>query len=230
MRAVNLLPREDPRRRRKRPTVVIQLALVSPFLVVSLLAAGYLMANSKVRNDKTTLQALQRELAALPQPSTPQVAGSLVDQRNQRVAALASALQTRVAWDRILSEISAVLPQDVWLTTLAAQSPQTAAATAAAAAAAAAAPPPSAATTTTTTASSGTTTIAPAPTPAAPEAPLTLDGYTYSQEGVARFLSRLAVIPELQDVKLIQSTQTPLAGQLVVSFQIQASVRPQAAS
>jgi len=221
MRAVNLLPREAARQRRKRPTVVVQLAIVTPFVVGSLLAAGYLLASSKVNSNKATLQALQDQLAALPSPSAePQVAPELAIERDQRISALGPALQARYAWDRILREISAVLPGDVWLTTLSAQSPQTAAATA---------PPPS--TTTTTTSSTEGTTPTPAPTPApAATAPLKIVGYTYSQEGVARLLSRLEVIPELQDVKLIQSSQTNVAGREVVSFAIQASVRPQVSS
>jgi Tfp pilus assembly protein PilN len=220
MRAVNLLPREGPKRRR-RLTLVVQLALVAPFVVGSLLAAGYLLASSKVNDGKATLQALQDELAALPQPITPAETNSaLAIQRDQRIAALASALQTRVAWDRVLREVSSVLPEDVWLTTLSAQSPQ-----------ASVAAPPATTTPTTTSSDTGgetTTTVpAPAPVPAA-TAPLKLVGYTYSQEGVARFLSRLSVIPDLQDVKLIQSSQTIVAGRSVVSFEMQASVRPQA--
>ena len=214
MRAVNLLPRE-PKRSRKRLTVVAQLAIVSPFVVGSLLAAGYLFASSKANDKKVTLQALQAELSALPAPApVPQTNPELAAQRDQRIAALSSALQGRLAWDRILRQISAVLPVDVWLTTLSAQSP----------------PPivtaPSTTTATTTTSTTtGTTTTTPAPTPAS--GPLNLTGYTYSQEGVARFLSRLEVVPALEGVKLLQSTQAAVAGRVVVSFSIQANVRPE---
>jgi Tfp pilus assembly protein PilN len=221
VRAVNLLPREATRRR-KRPAVVVQLAVLAPFVVGSLLAAGYLLANSKVNDNKATLQVLSDDLATLPIPSAPQTDSGLAVQRDQRVAALASALQGRVAWDRILREVSSVLPEDAWLTDLSAESPQLPAA----------APTPTdttADTTATTTTSSDSGDGAAAAPPVVPAtAPLRLDGYTYSQEGVARFLSRLAVIPDLQDVKLIQSTQTIVAARTVVSFQIQASVRPQA--
>jgi Tfp pilus assembly protein PilN len=225
VRAVNLLPRDEPRRRsRKRMSAGMQLALVSPFVVGSLLGAGYLLSSSKVNDDKATLKALQEELASIPPVvSAPQTNAQLALQHDQRVAALGSALQSRVAWDRILREISSVLPEDVWLTTLAAQSPQAAAAT----------PPPATTTETTTTSDGGTTPAepapapAPAPAPVATTAPLTLGGYTYSQEGVARFLSRLAVIPELQDVKLVSSAQAPVLGRIVVQFSIQAGVRKQ---
>lgn len=226
MRAVNLLPREESKRRSKRPGVVAQLAVVLPIVAVSLLAAGYLLAGSKVKDNKATLQALQDELAALPPPNpASQSRSELAVQHNLRIAALSAALQSRVAWDRILSEISAVLPEDVWLTSLAAQSPQ--------AAGTAPPPPPPATTTTTTTAPSDTlgnttTTTPPAPAPApTTTAPLSIAGYTYSHEGVARLLTRLAVIPELQDVSLVQSAQATVNGRVVISFAIQAGVRRQ---
>jgi Tfp pilus assembly protein PilN len=228
MRAVNLLPRDAPKRR-KRPAVVVQLAVLAPFVVGSLLAAGYLLESSKVNDNRVTLQALQDELAALPAPaSTSQTDAALAVQRDQRIAALAAALQGRIAWDRVLREISSVLPEDVWLTTLSAQSPQTQPITPVTT-------PATTDTTTTTTTTSegdgGETTTTPAPVPPAPEpAPLRLNGYTYSQEGVARLLSRLTVIPDLQEVKLIQSVQATVAEREVVSFQIQASVRPQVTS
>jgi Tfp pilus assembly protein PilN len=216
MRAVNLLPRE-PKRSRTRLTAATQIAVVSPLVVGSVLAAGYLLASSKVNDKKATLQALQDELAALPAPSPePQANPQLAVQRDQRIVALSAALQGRLAWDRLLREISAVLPGDVWLTTLSAQSPQRAIATAA---------PVTTSTTTTSSTTTGTTTT-PAPTPP-PTGPLNLSGYTYSQEGVARFLSRLAVVPALQNVKLLQSAQALVAGRTVVLFTIQANVRTQ---
>ena len=221
MRAVNLLPPREAKGSRKRLTVAVQLALVSPFVVGSLLAAGYLLASSKVNDDKATLQALQGELAAAPPPAPePQTNPELASQRSQRIVALSAALQGRLGWDRILREISAVLPGDVWLTSLSAQSPP------------APAPAPTPSTTTSTTTSSTTTdatTTTPAPPPAPTTGPLSLMGYTYSQEGVARFLGRLAVVPALQDVKLLQSARATVSGQVIVSFSIQAGVRPQEA-
>lgn len=210
MRAVNLLPRE-PKRSRGRLGVVVQLALVSPFVVGSLLTAGYLLSSAKVNDRKATLQMLHDELASLPAPPPqPPVNAALALQRDQRIAALSAALQTRLAWDRILREISTVLPDDVWLTNLSATAPTQ--------------PPPTAATTTTT---STTTTAPPATPPPAPTAPLNITGYTYSQEGVARLLSRLAVVPALQDVQLVQSTRAVVATRAVFSFSIQANVRAQ---
>jgi Tfp pilus assembly protein PilN len=220
MRAVNLLPRDEPRRRKAHMTIGTQLALVSPFVVVSLIVAGYLLASSKVNDNKATLNALQQELAALPPPPTePNTDAVLAAQKVQRITALASALQTRIAWDRILREISSVLPEDVWLTGLAAESP---------AAAPPPAPPPPTDTTSTDTTTTDTTatTTTPAPAaPTAPTAPLNINGYTYSQEGVARFLGRLAVIPELVNVRLVSSAQVEVAGRNVFQFNITADVQ-----
>src|SRR5881227_853665 len=50
-------------------------------------------------------------------------------------------------------------------------------------------------------------------------------GRTYSHDGVARLLSRLQVIPDLQNVTLVSSTLTKVGGQNVVSFQIVADIR-----
>jgi len=218
MRAVNLLPRE-PKLGRKRLSTVAQLALVAPFVVASLLTAGYLLSSAKVNDRKGTLVALQAELALLPAPPpAPVVNTELALQRDQRIAALSSALAGRLAWDRVLREISAVLPGDVWLTSLTAEHST---------------PPPAPATTTpaTTTESTTTTTsTTPAPAPAAPlppptAGPLNIAGYTYSQEGVARFLTRLGVVPALQDVTLLSSERTTVSGRRVFTFSIKADVR-----
>jgi len=216
MRAVNLLPRE-PKLGRKRLSVVAQLALVAPFVVASLLTAGYLLSSAKVNDRNGTLVALQAELALLPAPPpAPKVNMELALQRDQRIAALSAALGGRLAWDRVLREISAVLPGDVWLTSLTAEHST---------------PPPAPPVTTTTTESTTTTTsTTPAPAPAAPlppptAGPLTVAGYTYSQEAVARLLTRLAVVPALQDVTLLSSEQTTVAGRPVFTFSIKADVR-----
>jgi Tfp pilus assembly protein PilN len=208
MRAVNLLPREVKRSRAKL-SVVGQLAIVSPFVVVGLIAAGFLLASSKVNDEQAALQGVRDQLAALPAPKpTIQSNSQLVAQRDQRIAALASALHGRLGWDRLLRDLSAVLPGDVWLTKLSGQKPV-------------AVPVP----TTTTTAT--TTTQAAPPMPTVTGAPLSLQGYTYSQEGVARLLSRLGVIPELRQVKLVSSVHTELLGRNVYSFEINATVQPE---
>jgi Tfp pilus assembly protein PilN len=225
MRAVNLLPVE-PKRIRKAPSAVAQVALVAPFVVGGLLAAGFLLTSSQVNSKRATLRALQDELAALPAPSQQQQNPALASEQSLRIAALSATLQSRLVWDRILREISEVLPGDVWLTTLTAQTPEVPTTVSGPAPAAAGTTTTPGGTTAATTTTATTTTAAPPPPPPTPE-PLNIQGYTYSQEGVARLLSRLQVVPALQNVKLVSSSQSTVVGQDVISFTIEADVRPQ---
>ena len=206
MQAVNLLPRDDGRRKRtpaEAAPIVVGLALLLVATVA--LAVSFLGASSSVRDKRTALEDAERQLAVLPPlppGPTPTEAG-LVTEQSARVTAVASALSRRVTWDRVLREFATVLPRDVWLTSLAAKSP---------ASPASAAP------------------AAPAPPTAAPTG-FVVTGYTYSQPGVARLLSRLSVLPDLRNVQLQTSALSKVGLQTVVQFTILADVAaPGAAS
>ena len=190
MRAVNLLPR-DAEQARKGPQLPIVVGCAGAVLTAIVLAGGYLSASSKVGDENAKLAEVQAKIAAVPRPApeAPTVT-SLPQERQARVAALATALAQRVAWDRILREISLVLPEDVWLRTLNATAPG---------------PAPS----TGTAVANG----------------ITIEGFTYSQAGVARLLARLSVIPDLADVTLQSSTTADVAGRDIVSFTIGGNVR-----
>jgi len=198
MRAVNLLPRDDASKRTKEQNAPIAVGLAL-FLVVSVaVATFYLRASAGVKDKQNALGQAKAQLAVLPPlPSGPTaIETQLVGQQRDRLNALASALSRRVAWDRILREFATVLPDDVWLTSLSARSP---------ASPASAAPP----------------------TPTAPSAAPTgfvLNGYTYSQNGVARLLSRLAVVPDLKNVQLQSSALSKVGEQQIVQFTILADV------
>src|SRR4051794_35258733 len=139
MRAVSLLPREEPRKSAGL-SLQAQLTIIGPVLVAVGLGAGWFVTSTQVKDHRTTLDALGSELAKLPQPKQKeQVDPTLRAEHDRRVTALAAALSQRVAWDRILRQISSILPEDVWLTGIDAHSP---------AADAAAAPPATTPTTT----------------------------------------------------------------------------------
>jgi Tfp pilus assembly protein PilN len=53
----------------------------------------------------------------------------------------------------------------------------------------------------------------------------TIQGRTYSHDGVARLLSRLQVVPDLTNVQLLSSTLSKVGGQDVVEFSIAADIR-----
>lgn len=199
MRAVNLLPREVEQARKAPPAPLIA-GCAGLVLAAAVLAAGYLSASAKVGRANDRVSALQAQLLAVPRPAAaPASVSGLPVERQARVAALSSALGRRVAWDRLLREVSLVLPDDVWLTTLTAKTPAS---------------------------------LVPGAAPLAPDdtTGFSLQGYTYSQEGVARLLSRLQVIPDLQSVALLTSTQTKVADRPVYQFSIGGSVRPPGAT
>jgi Tfp pilus assembly protein PilN len=205
MRAVNLLPRQQVEQASSAPTnVVAVVAAAGGALVVVLLSAGFLLANRSVDRQRHALADAKAQLAATPAstiaPKTAAQRMALLSDRERRALALASALGKRVAWDRVLRRITLVLPDDVWLTSLDGNTPLTPTVTTA---------PP---------------TTTPTSIPSASTA-LKLAGYTYSQDGVARLLSRLAVVPDLKNVQLQTSKVAKVGGQNVINFTIVSDIR-----
>jgi Tfp pilus assembly protein PilN len=200
MRAVNLLPRDDPQRQKKKQNVPALISTALAVLVTGLLGVMYFSAKSNAEQKDMALQDAKAELALLPTPadSAARTASqrTLASERDPRVSALSNALTHRTAWDRVLREISLVLPEDVWLKDFSAASPYPASSSA----------PPVA--------------IA-----GQPPTLLTINGYTYSHDAVARLMTRLSVIPDLQNVWLLRSSLTDVGGRTVVSFTIKADVR-----
>jgi Tfp pilus assembly protein PilN len=126
MRAVNLLPRDLAKQKRisqqQLPAVVgAGLGVV----VTGALALSFMSAAGHVRDAQTALDAKQTELQQLPKapkPKTPANA-NLAGEQSARLAAVSTALDSRLAWDRILREFSLVLPGDVWVTSLSMTNP-----------------------------------------------------------------------------------------------------------
>ncbi|MDX6506377.1 MAG: hypothetical protein QOG06_1021 [Gaiellaceae bacterium] len=203
MRAINLLPREsDNRRGRPQKTQwVVLVPVVLAVLLAAVLSAMFLSASGKAKDKQSELASLQQELQAIPTPDATKVRtqSALAADKQARVTAVSAALSRRVAWDRIFRELSLVLPDDVWLATITAKAPIPSSAAIA---------PPAA---------------APGTSPAATG--FTIDGYTYSHAAVARLLSRLAVVPDLVNIQLQQSTLTKLGTANAVHFTIAADVR-----
>jgi Tfp pilus assembly protein PilN len=201
VRAINLLPRDDVRRGPQKNQWIVLVPVVLAVLLAALLSAMFLSGSGKVKDKQGQLATLQDELHAIPTPDASRVKTqtALAADKQARVTALSGALSRRVAWDRVFRELSLVLPNDVWLATISAK-----------------APVPS------------STAVPPAP--AAPGASVaatgfTIDGYTYSHPAVARLLTRLAVVPDLVNVQLQQSTLTKLGAAQAVHFLIVADVR-----
>jgi Tfp pilus assembly protein PilN len=118
MRAVNLLPR-DQELQKAGPSKPVIAGCAGAVLAMVVLAGGYMQGSSALGKSNADLAAAQARLAAVPQPlQQPATVTGLPQERLARVTALSSALATRVAWDRVLREVSLVMPDDVWLTSL----------------------------------------------------------------------------------------------------------------
>jgi Tfp pilus assembly protein PilN len=127
MRAVNLLPGEAKRTSRGTPQPAVLAAAITSVVVVAVIGGGNLLQTSRVTNAQKALNAVKLQLAATPlPPQTPHVAPpppAVAQQMQPRLAAVSSALSTRIAWDRILREFSLVLPPDIQLNSLALTAP-----------------------------------------------------------------------------------------------------------
>jgi Tfp pilus assembly protein PilN len=196
MRAVNLLPRDQGQRTIKKESLPILVGGCTGLLVLAVLGAMFMMGSGRIASAQRNLDDLNRQFQALPPPPEGPTAAQqqLAGEQSARVTALTTALSSRVSWDRVFREFSLVLPGDVWLTSLSAKSPI------------------SPATNTPSTSGSATPTM------------FTIQGRTYSHDGVARLLSRLQVIPDLTNVQLISSTRTKVGNQVVVEFTIAADI------
>jgi Tfp pilus assembly protein PilN len=120
MRAVDLLPKESfAGGRRGVPPVPVLVGCVGVVLATAVLALMFLSASSNVSQQRRALDEAQAAYSALPpKPTASKLDSDLSKQRQTRVTALASALGQRVAWDRLLREVSQVVPNDVWLVSL----------------------------------------------------------------------------------------------------------------
>lgn len=206
MRAVNLLPRQQVEQKRERQNPVALVAGIGGAAVLLALVGGFLLANRSVDRQRQALSDAKAMLATTPahklSAKTQSFRSTVLSQREERSLALAAALGKRVAWDRILSHMALVMPDDVWLTKVSGTVPLQSALPAS-------------------TLATPTASSALPPTPTAVE----IDGYTYSQPSVARFLARLQVDPDLKNVQLKMSATKVLGNQQVVGFTIISDIR-----
>ena len=202
MRAVNLLPRQQVERTRERPNAAVLVAALGGAAVLLALVGGFLLANRSVDRQRQALASARAVLAATPahhlSPETQAFRTNVLNKREQRSLALAAAIGKRVSWDRILRRFALVLPDDVWLTGLTGAVPL----------------------------DNPTVTATTTPSALPPTATqLTINGYTYSQNSVARLLERLSVVPDLKNVQLQSSAWTKLGGHSVYAFTIVSDIR-----
>lgn len=203
MRAINLLPKDAAARKSFRdedPAVVIGSAVGA--VVILALGAGFLNVHSKVASEQTKLDAARTQLAGMSnrQIATPKAPKPVKQQTIVPVPAVTQEEQPRL--DALTSAMGQRISWDRILREFSQVLPADVSITTLGLAAPAAA-----------------TAAVAAPTGGA--SGFTISGTAYSHDGVARFLSRLDLIPDLDGVTLSSST----GSEGKVEFQITASIK-----
>jgi Tfp pilus assembly protein PilN len=208
MRAFNLMPTDTSAGADGMRANPVRLALaVAALVVFALLTSIFLIANASVADKQQELNDLKGQLAALDVPAeapAPQGADpALIAERDARTAALSSALGGRIAWDRVLRDLSLVLPDDVWLTTMISTGgvlPAT---------------------------EDGAPSVEQVE---ASQSVIELNGFSRTPESVAQLLSRVQVLPEVESAALVTATTTTLSEQELVQFTISVTLKPPGAT
>jgi Tfp pilus assembly protein PilN len=195
VRAVNLLPRDHGHRTVKKESLPVLVGACSGVLVAAVLGAMFMMGSGKIAAQQRKLDDLNRTYQALPPP--PAGPSAVQQQLAGEKDARVSALTTALGSRVAWDRVFREFSLVL----------------------------PDDVWLTTLTAKSPVSpaTNAATGTGGAPSQ-FTLQGRTYSHDGVARLLSRLQVVPDLTNVQLVSSTLSKVGEQDVVEFSISADI------
>jgi Tfp pilus assembly protein PilN len=195
MRAVNLLPRDQGHGTVRKEHLPALVGACSGVLVAAALGAMFMMGSGKIAAEQRKLDDLSRQYQSLPAPPAgPSAAQQLLAGEQ---SARVSALSTALGSRVAWDRVFREFSLVL----------------------------PDDVWLTTLTAKSpiSPATNTPTGTGGAPSQ-FTLQGRTYSHDGVARLLSRLQVVPDLTNVQLLSSTLSKVGEQDVVEFSISADI------
>ncbi len=187
MNAVNLIPTDQRRARPSGGGSGGAYAVVGLLAVLLVMAVGYVMTANNV-NEKRTAAAEARQEANALEDRVERLASytDFGQIKQQRLASVVGTAQSRFDWERLMREVSRVIPKGSWL-----QSAQ-ASVTGGTATSGSVAP----------SSASGTSTSV---VPAGPTA--TFVGCTPEQSEVAKLMVRLRAMHRVTDVKLNESVR-----------------------
>jgi Tfp pilus assembly protein PilN len=181
MKPVNLIPQDQRRRVREEADGKGAYAALAVLGVLLALVVAYVLTSNQVTERKNEAAAVSAEADRLEAKAAEQANYTDFAQIAQtRLVAVAGIAGTRFDWERLMREVSLVMPEGSWLQTTAASVAGDAAETS---------------TTTTTT----------APSAASPTA--TFVGCTPRQSDTARMMVRLRQMHRVADVELNESTR-----------------------
>jgi hypothetical protein len=186
MKAVNLIPTEHRRAKASGERSGGAYVVLGVLGVLLLMAVAYVMTANGVNSDKTKAATARQQADALEAKAS-QLASftDFASVKEQRLAAVRAAAQTRFDWERLMREISRVMPDGSWLQTTEASVAGDTGDTPGAVAAA-----------------------SPADATAGPVSPTaTFVGCTPRQSEVAKILVRLRAMHRVTDVELNESAK-----------------------
>jgi Tfp pilus assembly protein PilN len=195
VRAVNLLPRDHGHRTVKKESLPVLIGACAGVLVAAALGAMFMMGSGKIAAQQRKLDDLNRTYQALP--PAPPGPSAVQQQLAGEQSARVSALSTALGSRVAWDRVFREFSLVL----------------------------PDDVWLTTLTAKSPISPSTNAATSAggAPSQ-FTVQGRTYSHDGVARLLSRLQLVPDLTNVQLVSSTLSKVGGQDVVEFNIAADI------
>jgi type IV pilus assembly protein PilM len=119
-RAVDLIPPDQRVKIRWRPRLAPVLLPAAAVIPLAAVGIAFFQASGTVSDREARLGSVQAELAALPKPNA-SIDPALTGEAGQRAVSVASLLGQRLAWNTTFSDLSRVLPADVWLTAVSAR-------------------------------------------------------------------------------------------------------------
>jgi hypothetical protein len=186
VKAVNLIPSEQRRATPSGERAGGAYAVVGVLVVLLALAVGYVMTSNSVNDNKAKAAKAKQEADALEaQASQLDAFTDFAAIKQQRLEAVKTAAETRFDWERLMREISRVMPDGSWLQTTEASVKGD-------------------------TGDSATAPVSanPAETSTGPASPTaTFVGCTPKQSEVAKILVRLRSMHRVTDVELNESLQ-----------------------
>jgi len=213
-RSVNLLPKEA-RQTTKPPRLLAVAAPLAAAIPLVALAFLFMQASGTAGDRKAELEVVTAQIDALPEPSKPTIDPALAADQAARATAVAQILGTRLTWERMLGDVSRVLPSGVSLTELTATAAQ----------------PSTPEVPTATPTSDGSTTTSTTPPPAPPtttatttETGVSVTGYALNYADIARTLARLQAVPSLTDAELESATPSKIGKKRIIEFTIVAGL------
>jgi hypothetical protein len=183
MKAVNLIPSDQRRARASGERSGAAYVVLGVLAVLLVMAVAYVMTGNSANENSTKAHKAKQEADALEaKASQLDSFTDFASIKDQRLAAVMAAAETRFDWERMLREISRVMPKGSWLQTTEAS-----------------------------VLGDPTEVVSPAdPAAAAPTAPAaTFVGCTPKQSEVAKILVRLRSMHRVDDVELNESTREP---------------------